>query len=107
MELVERATGVSLFQVHVEASAGRLPRRPTAPAQVLGKAVVFARRAVVIDDPLAWQVDAADIPHRGEHIGRGRPICTVFARARTGEACRAALIAAAGAVYGSSARGAA
>jgi len=110
MELVERATGLSLFQVHLDASAGRLPGRPAVAGPVFGKAIVFARRATVIEDPAAWRVDLADIPHRGERITRGRPICTVFARGRTGEACRTALLAAAGAVYGrrrASTRGAA
>ncbi|MGN6393213.1 MAG: ATP-grasp domain-containing protein [Gemmatimonadales bacterium] len=102
MELVERATGLSLFQVHLEASAGRLPSRRATAHAVFGKAVVFARRTFVVDDPGAWRVDLADIPHHGERIARGRPICTVFAERRTGQACRAALLAAASAVYGPS-----
>ncbi len=109
MELIERATGLSLFQAHLESSGGLLPRRPSAPAEVWGKAIVFARRATVIDDSAAWSVDLADVPHRGERIARGRPVCTVFARGRTGEACTAALARAASAVYGPAraARGAA
>ena len=98
MELVERA-GEPLFQTHVAAAAGRLGAAPSAPADVLGKAIVFARQDVVIDDPTRWKVDLADIPHAGERIAAGRPICTVFARARTAEACRAALAAAAERVY--------
>lgn len=102
MELVERASGLSLFRVHLEASAGRLPRRPRAVRPVFGKAVVFARRGFVVDDPATWRIDVADIPRRGERIARGRPICTVFAHGHTAAACRAALLAGAGAVYGSS-----
>ena len=52
-----------------------------------------------IGDPARWKVDLADVPHPGERIGAGRPICTVFARGRTAHACRTALAAAAGRVY--------
>lgn len=99
MELVERGGQASLFQTHVDACAGRLGRAPGATPGVLGKAIVFARHDVVIDDPTRWRVDLADIPHRGERISAGRPICTVFARARTARACQAALAAAADRVY--------
>lgn len=98
MELVER-TGEVLFRTHVDASAGRLGAAPPAAAEVWGKAIVFARQDVVVEDPTRWNVDLADIPHPGERIAAGRPICTVFARARTGEACLAALAAAAERVY--------
>ena len=99
MELVERAGGPSLFGIHVDACAGRLGETPAAAPDVLGKAIVFARRAVRIGDPARWKVDLADVPHPGERIGAGRPICTVFARGRTAHACRTALAAAASRVY--------
>jgi uncharacterized protein len=99
MELVERAGGPSLFRTHVDACAGRLGPTPAAAADVLGKAIVFARRNIVIEDPARWKVDLADIPHPGERIAAGQPICTVFARARTAHACRTALVAAADRVY--------
>jgi uncharacterized protein len=110
MELIERATGLSLFEVHREACEGRLPAAVPPPAEVWGKAIVFARRPVTVDDPRAWQVELADVPHPGERIDRGRPICTVFGRAGTEVGCRRALIRAARAVYaatGSRAAGAA
>jgi predicted ATP-grasp superfamily ATP-dependent carboligase len=99
MELVERAGGPSLFRSHVDACDRRLGEAPAPGADVLGKAIVFARRDVVISDPARWKVELADIPHPGERIGAGRPICTVFARARTADACRTALAAAAERVY--------
>jgi len=99
MELVERGGQPSLFQTHVDACAGRLGEAPATAADVLGKAIIFARHDVAIDDPARWRVDLADIPHAGERISAGRPICTVFARARTAHACRAALAAAADRVY--------
>jgi uncharacterized protein len=99
MELIERAGRSSLFRTHVDACAGRLGDAPTDAQDVLGKAVVFARHDVVVDDATRWRLDLADIPHPGERIAAGRPICTVFARARTAQACRAALAAAADRVY--------
>jgi predicted ATP-grasp superfamily ATP-dependent carboligase len=99
MELVERAGSPSLFQTHVDACDGRLGEPPATAPDVLGKAIVFARQGVVIGDPAGWNVDLADIPHSGERIAAGRPICTVFARARTAQACRTALAAAADRVF--------
>ena len=46
----------------------------------------------------------ADVPHPGERIAAGRPICTVFAHAADGDRCTAALAAAADAVYHATAR---
>jgi predicted ATP-grasp superfamily ATP-dependent carboligase len=104
MELVERGAGVSLFRVHAEACDGRLSDPPATGREVTGKAIVFARHDVVVDDPGRWGVDLADIPHPGERIAAGRPICTVFGRGRDGEACTAALATAADRVYRATAR---
>ena len=111
MELVERATGVSLFALHADACAGRLGPAAELPTRVYGKAIVYARRDVLVTDPIMWQVaDLADIPHPGERIGRGHPICTVLAEADNADDCVAALVRSAAAVYRGvvqSARGAA
>jgi uncharacterized protein len=80
MELVERATRASLFAIHAEACAGRLGAAPRAPRRTYGKAIVYALQDLVVDDPLAWtDAPLADLPHSGERIFRGHPICTVFA----------------------------
>lgn len=102
MELVERSRGVSLFEVHVNACRGVLPRMPDqAGILTQGKAIVFARRDVVLGDTLPWTHRAwlADIPHPGERIGRGHPICTVLAQAADGETCYRVLIRRATRVY--------
>jgi uncharacterized protein len=104
MELVERGAGVSLFRVHEQACAGRLGDAPAAGREVIGKAIVFARHDALVGDPARWGVDLADIPHPGERIAAGQPICTVFARGRDGDACAAALAAAADRVYRATAR---
>jgi uncharacterized protein len=100
MELVERATGASLFALHTDACAGRLPAPPVPAARVFGKAVVFARQDILVDDPSRWTDAAlADVPHPGERIGRGHPICTVLAAAPDAARCIRALEAAAASIH--------
>jgi len=81
------------------------------PTRVYGKAIVYARQDTVVADPRMWRVaDLADIPHPGERIGCGHPICTVLAEADSADACVEALVRSAAAVYRGvehSARGAA
>jgi predicted ATP-grasp superfamily ATP-dependent carboligase len=120
MELVELAYGLSVFGVHAAACAdGTLPtfdlveaRRGASP---LGKAVVFAHRDVMVGDTRAWLARAAlpadparpalevaqvrDVPHSGEKIAAGRPVCTVFATGRDAASCHAALVERAERVY--------
>ena len=102
MELLERGAGVPLFPLHAEACAGRLPARGLpVPRRVHGKAVVFARRDAALGPTARWLRDraVADVPHPGERIAAGRPICTVYATGRDGDACVRALFAKAGGVY--------
>lgn len=102
MELLERGAGLSLFTLHAEACGGRLPEAAPRPWRVVqGKAVVFAREDVRVGATRRWLRDPAmaDIPHPGQRIGRGRPICTVFASAPDPGACLRALESQAAAVY--------
>ena len=114
MELVERAYGLSVFAAHAAACASSLlPRFDLARARrgvgSVGKAVVFARRDVMVGDTRAWLAgigrddgdapSVRDVPHPGQRIPAGRPVCTVFAGGRDAAACRAALVDRAEAVY--------
>ena len=113
MELLERTYGLSVFGAHAAACvAGVLPEfdlmQVRRDAGAAGKAVVFARRDVVTGDTRAWlpgndvDVGAAtvrDIPHRGERIPAGRPVCTVFATGLDAATCHAALVRRAELVY--------
>lgn len=106
MELVERAFGVSLFAAHARAcTSGDLPDFDLARRRVgiraFGKAIIFARHDVVCDDTESWlaHADIRDVPHPGEHIARGRPVCTVFADGIDAAACHAALVRRATAMY--------
>jgi predicted ATP-grasp superfamily ATP-dependent carboligase len=101
MELIERSAGVSLFDIHVRACAGSLPTPLQHDGLVHGKAILFARSAVQIGKLPGWSGKQwiGDTPHAGERISQGRPICTVFAAARSREHCRRRLGDRAGAVY--------
>lgn len=98
MELAERAFGFSVWDAHAAACRGALPafglESALRGAAAVGKAVVFARRDVVVGDTRGWLDDPTvrDIPAPGSRIPAGHPICTVFAAARTSAACRAALV---------------
>jgi predicted ATP-grasp superfamily ATP-dependent carboligase len=94
MELAERLYGISIARVHAEACAGKLPSFAPEPRRTtVGKAIVYARNDTVIGDTTSWLADSSvrDIPMPGSRIAAGRPICTVFAEARTVTACEAAL----------------
>lgn len=97
MELVERATGRSIWLAHVAGCSAALASSPAierAPAVAHGKAVLYARRPVVLGDTDRWlsDDDVRDIPAPGERIARGSPICTIFASGRTSALCHAALV---------------
>ena len=106
MELVERSYALSVFGAHAEAcTTGAVPSldlaRARADAGASGKAIVFARHDVTCGDTRSWLDDATvrDVPHPGERIPAGRPVCTVFARGVTSADCHARLVERAGRIY--------
>jgi predicted ATP-grasp superfamily ATP-dependent carboligase len=112
MELVELAFGFSVFGTHAAAcDRGVLPDFDLLRAQsrtaTIGKAVIFARNEIVVGDTRGWVENSGatgvapirDVPHPGERILAGRPVCTVFAAGGTESACYAALVAQAERVY--------
>jgi len=95
MELVERATGASVFGLHLAACQGELPAPLGDPREVWGKRIVYASRAVVTPDTAVWVAEGIrDVPHPGEVIRGGHPICTVIASGTNRAACEDALRAA-------------
>jgi predicted ATP-grasp superfamily ATP-dependent carboligase len=105
MELVERAYGISMFELHMRACRGELSDFDLAGARrgaaALGKAIVYARHAISAGETSAWLGDDSvrDVPHPGERISRRRPICTIFAAGTDAAACADALVRRAGLVY--------
>jgi predicted ATP-grasp superfamily ATP-dependent carboligase len=107
MELIERVYGLSVFAAHASAcTSGLLPafdlkHKPRASGAI-GKAVIYARRDVVVGDTRTWLTkheNIRDIPQPGERISSGRPVCTILADASDGTTCHEALIETAGRVY--------
>jgi uncharacterized protein len=92
LEAIEAAHGVGTFAAHLQACAGELPTVEAARSGAAGKAVLFATEDVVIGDSERWlQRGVRDVPHPGERIAAGRPICTVVAAATTPEDALAGL----------------
>jgi uncharacterized protein len=73
LEAIEAAYGVRVFDA---------PAVVDVPVRAAGKAVLFASEDVVVGDSERWlERGVRDVPHPGERIAKGRPICTVVATA--------------------------
>jgi uncharacterized protein len=77
LEAIEAAYGIDVFGAHLSGCAGQLPRVDATLARPAGKAVLFATEDVVVGELRGVR----DIPHPGERIAAGRPICTLFSTA--------------------------
>jgi predicted ATP-grasp superfamily ATP-dependent carboligase len=104
MELVERAYGLNVFDLHLRSFKGDLPRfileDNLQRTGHWGKAIVYARQDVVMPETAGWRAKGRrDIPFPGEQIEEGHPICTVLAQGQSRTDCWDRLLAAAGAVY--------
>jgi predicted ATP-grasp superfamily ATP-dependent carboligase len=105
VEIVERATGICAIAAHASACAEELADRDASlphsvqssaigrQLPVHGKAILFARRDVVVPTQLSesaltqalrktWPT-VADIPTAGTPIEAGRPVITLFAEGAT------------------------
>lgn len=104
MELAEIADGCNVFGLHLDACAGRLPEAATtrpADAGFLAKGVVYARRPYTAPDTDGWYgLGRRDVPHEGQRIAAGHPVCTVLARGAHRETCLGRLARRAAGVYG-------
>jgi predicted ATP-grasp superfamily ATP-dependent carboligase len=86
LETIEAAHGGSVFDAHLRAVAGELPQPDLEAAWArggaAGKAVLYAREETVIYDTREWpQRGVRDIPHPGDVIAKGHPVCTLTAAA--------------------------
>ena len=99
LETIDAAHGVRSFAAHLEACAGRLPAAGTRASAAAGKAVLFATEDLRVPDTSDWTARAIrDVPHPGEEIAAGRPICTLIATGRSPETVLAELEARAAAL---------
>ena len=103
VEILELATRQSALRLHAAAfedttNLARISHQ-TPCADVIGKAVLFAPRTLVVTENLLSEAArapfelpaAADLPVPGTEIAPGRPVLTVFARGDTEAACMEAL----------------
>jgi predicted ATP-grasp superfamily ATP-dependent carboligase len=92
LEAIDAAHGVGVFDAHLRGCAGELPRVEAERSGAAGKAVLFATEDVVVGDSVRWlERGVRDVPHPGERIAAGRPICTVVTTAATPEDALAGL----------------
>jgi predicted ATP-grasp superfamily ATP-dependent carboligase len=99
LETIDAVHGVRSFAAHLEACAGRLPAAGTRPSGAAGKAVLFAPEDLRVPDTSEWAARGIrDVPHPGEPIAAGRPICTLVATGSSPEAVLAELEARAAAL---------
>jgi len=79
LDTVEMATGLNLFEAHLQAFAGRLPDRPKKPRLFAGRVIVFAPCDLTIEENLRrdW---TADVPCPGSRINRGDPVLSILAK---------------------------
>lgn len=83
MELMDLVYGVRLFDIHVRSFAGQLPNFDLAQAildgSAAGKAILYAPDDVTIAEISDWSNQGIrDIPHPGEQIKQGHPVCTIL-----------------------------
>jgi predicted ATP-grasp superfamily ATP-dependent carboligase len=78
LEAIEAAYGIDVFEAHLSGCAGELPRVDPTFLRPAGKAVLFATQDVVVGELRGVR----DIPHPGERIAAGRPICTLVTTAQ-------------------------
>ncbi len=86
---VLRDRGGRLVAAHVEACAGKLPRRALVFDGFRAAAIVFASCTVSSVPELAWPEWTADRQQAGTRVGTDEPLCTVLAEAESADAARA------------------
>jgi predicted ATP-grasp superfamily ATP-dependent carboligase len=80
---------VPLLRIHLDAiMQGKLPRRGLGFDDAMASAIVYAPQAVTVPTRMTWPGWAADRPKPRDRIDKSRPICTVCARAATGDLAR-------------------
>ncbi len=95
LETIAAVHGSRPFGAHLDGCAGRLPGLAPPSADLpaaAGKAVVFATETVRVPDTRGWPARGIrDVPHPGERIAAGHPICTLLTTGPSPEAVLAEL----------------
>jgi predicted ATP-grasp superfamily ATP-dependent carboligase len=92
LEAIEAAHRIGVFAAHLRGCAGELPDVGAAGRGAAGKAVLFATEDVVAGETERWPARGVrDVPHPGERIAAGHPVCTLVAEEATPAAVLARL----------------
>jgi predicted ATP-grasp superfamily ATP-dependent carboligase len=83
LETVEMATGLSVFQAHVNAFCGLLPERPETLSSA-GRAIIYAKRDMMAPE-ITIEKWTADVPRPGYRIKKGDPLLSLLARGENRE----------------------
>jgi hypothetical protein len=78
LDTVELATGMNVFQAHLQSFQGTLPERPVASCTA-GRAIIYASRDLEIKRDLCrdW---IADVPRIGSRINKDDPVLSILAK---------------------------
>jgi predicted ATP-grasp superfamily ATP-dependent carboligase len=95
LDIFERISGRSLFDLHVKACRGDLPQGRFEPAAEAASAILYTQRDLEIAPGFSWPEWTADIPRPGTWLTTGEPVCSVFAGNRDGVLARAEALRAA------------
>ena len=79
----------SLFALHLDACAGKLPPQAPAFADAMAGAIVYAEHDIAAVPAIDWPDWTADRPVADSRINAGGPLCSVFARAATAQEAKA------------------
>jgi hypothetical protein len=96
-ELMEESLGINIFNAHLGAASGWLPDGPEGPPKgYMAKGIIFAQTDITVPDTSQWPAkNRRDVPHSGQRIAQGRPICTAFTSGPDRRTCLAELARAA------------
>lgn len=82
LDLYDQDYPRGLFEWHLRACRGELPRQPARPRAVRAHAVVYATGAGRFSAGLVFPSWCRDLPQPGTRFATGDPICTVHAEGR-------------------------
>jgi predicted ATP-grasp superfamily ATP-dependent carboligase len=92
LDTVEMATGCNLFDMHVRAFSGDIPRSQPIPRRFAARAILFADQDLYLEKDLArFAPSVADIPWPGTHFDEGNAVISVLGSGLTREAAEKTL----------------
>jgi predicted ATP-grasp superfamily ATP-dependent carboligase len=88
IDAYERASGTSLFALHVAAARGELRALPSSWPRAAASALLWAPEPMALDGTFRWPPWTADRTRGGTRIKAGAPVCTVLGEGLTAAEAR-------------------